>query len=282
MTRMHGCLALTIVGMASAWLVAQPPQPPLKPPANPPPAPQPDPKLDGILARWEKEMSGVTTLALDVTCERENPVFKKKEELSGYAKFMRQANSDYLAALKLENPRDPSKYERYVMTGSAIYSFLPAEQVITQYTIPPRQAGQPPDDGPLAFLFAMKAETLKRRFQLSLSTKYKETDWYVYLDVTPKFARDQADFTEARIAILKQDTKALARDMPRELYLVEPNGTQVKYTITRLQRNVPGSVDRLEFQKPELPQGWHWKTDVAANQPAPKQPPSVVRPQNPK
>jgi TIGR03009 family protein len=253
-------------------------------PNGPPPPPVVDPKLDQLLARWEKETANSQTMFAEITCKRKNNVFNKTETLSGFAKFMRLSASDYGARLELNHPQNPNQDEKYVCTGPYIYVFRPEEKTIHVFTLPPRQAGQLPDDGALPFLFGMKADTAKRRYQLKIA---KETDWYTYVDVVPNFARDKADFTYARLAIIGKPNNYVPVGLPKEIFWVEPNNVEVTWDIKLLQRDMPNTVQRSDFMKPELPKGWEWKamTNAAAGpNPAapvanPSRPPTVIRPQ---
>lgn len=249
-----------------------------QPPAGPPPAPVNDPRLDQLLTRWEKETTNCATLAAEVTCSRKNPVFNRTEKLVGFAKFMKLQNGEYLARLELKSQEDPNRYEKYICTGGYIYVFRPEEKMILTYTVPKAQAGQLPDDGALPFLFGMKSEIAKKRYNLKVA---RETEHYTYLEVQPIYPRDKADFVHARLAILNKDWPTLPKDTPKEIYWVEPNQVEVKWDITKLQRDVPGSVQRTEFVKPELPAGWQWKTEATTATPPPSsRQPTVIRNQD--
>lgn len=262
-------------GLAAHTLTAQPMRPP-QPPAETSDPPAADPRLDALLLRWEKETARCETVAVDLVCTRKNPVFNRTEKLVGYAKFMRLSNGEYAARLELRSPEDPNRYEKYICTGGYIYVFRPEEKLILVYTVPRQQAGQLPDDGALPFLFGMKAEVAKQRYRLRIT---KETEHYTYVDVLPVYPRDKADFTYARLAILNKDYPGLPKDLPKEIYWIEPTQVEVRWDITRLQRDVPGTVQRSDFVKPELPPGWQWKSEASSSAAPPpaSRPPTVIR-----
>lgn len=237
-----------------------------------PPAPQPtDPRLDQLLARWEKETAGIKSMVATIKCTRKNNVFNRTETLEGTAKFMQQADGSYLARLHLEDKGNKNRYETYICTGSHIYVVRPEEKSIYAYSLPVKQQKQLPDDGPMPFLFGMKAETAKKRYQLKLAAKQDE--FYTYVDVLPNFARDQADFTYARLAILNKTF------LPAQIYWVEPNKVEVTWDVGDFQKNVLGPEHRPEFNQPKLPPGWELKTEQKLDQPpASPAPPTKVRP----
>jgi TIGR03009 family protein len=262
-------------------------QQPAKPPA--PPAAT-NPALDQLLQRWEAETAGIKTMAAEVSCSRKNTVFNKTEVLTGFAKFMQLPDKTFGVHVHLQNKENPARYEKYVCTGGHIYVFRPEEKAVHIYTVDPKQAGQRPDEGALPFLFGMKAEVAKQRYQMSIEpAANKETgEWYTYVKIVPNFPKDQQDFKYARLTIMRRDwvdktgKKVLPKDMPREIFWVEPNNIEVKWDIIRIQRDVPGSVDRKDFTKPTVPAGWEVKRADAAT-PAKATPssrqPTVIRPQ---
>ncbi|MER3416139.1 MAG: hypothetical protein C4297_08030 [Gemmataceae bacterium] len=220
--------------------------------AEPPAAPAPDPRLDALLTRWERETSQLHSMLAEVVCTRKyNSFTGQTEVLVGSARFMRPD----LARIDLRSKDNPERYERYICTGTHIYRYVPEEKVIEVYPLPARRAHQLPDDGPLPFLFGMSAETAKKRYRLRIS---KEDEWYTYVEVTPLYERDMVEFTRARIVILNRPTAAIPKDMPRELYWIEPNRNEHKYDIQRIQMNAV-AVQRTDFIKPNLPPGWTWR-----------------------
>ncbi|MCS6977823.1 MAG: TIGR03009 domain-containing protein [Gemmatales bacterium] len=270
-------LALTcLAGLVITNDLAGQPAKPAQPPADTAEPPAADPRLDALLMRWEKETAKCETVAVDLVCTRKNPVFNRTEKLVGYAKFMRLSNGEYAARLELRSQEDPNRYEKYICTGGYIYVFRPEEKLILVYTVPRQQAGQLPDDGALPFLFGLKAQVAKQRYRLRIT---KETEHYTYVEVLPVYPRDKADFTYARLAILNKDYPGLPKDLPKEIFWIEPTQVEVKWDIIRVQRDVPGTVQRSDFVKPELPPGWQWKSEAsssAAPAPSPR-PPTVIR-----
>src|SRR5205823_8314147 len=127
-------------------------------------------------------------------------------------------------------PGNPQVYRRYLCTGNYLYDFAPKEKRIRAYPLPQRGAGQPIVDNTfIGFLAGMSATEAKRRFTLSFVTSDKnptgEDQWYVYIEVKPLFPEDKAEFSKARIALLKSTM------MPREMQFVPPTGAVVKWEV---------------------------------------------------
>jgi TIGR03009 family protein len=263
-------LALTLTAGLLLAAGARAQQPPAPPPAA-------DPKLDPLLARWEKETANIRTILADITCTRKNPLFNKIDVLTGKARLLRQDDGTYLVSVELNHKENPERDEKYLCTGTHLYVFRPQEKLIYVYPLPPRKAGQPADKGFMPFMIGMKAEVAKQRYQLRVA---QENEWYTYVTVIPNYPEDQAEFIFARLAILNKETQMIPKDTPKEIFWVEPNKVEVKWDITRIQRDVPGTVSRDDFLPPDprkLPAGWNFKYERPLNAPPPE--PRVIRPQ---
>jgi TIGR03009 family protein len=135
--------------------------------------------------------------------------------------------------------------EKVIYTGTHLYQFVPAQKEIRRYELPPRKPGQVADDNFLTFLFGMKVDEARKRYELTL---IKEDRWYVYIDVTPRLPADQATFTRARV-VLNRDSY-----LPRQLWFEHGIANEVTWDIPRVQTGV--AVDRRVFEAPTPPRGW--------------------------
>ena len=108
----------------------------------------------------------------------------------------------------------------------------------------------------------MRAEEAKRRYVLNLA---REDRYYIYVDVTPRFPADRADFQRARLVLNKDNF------LPRQLWFEHPNGNEVTWDIPALKTGVP--LDRRAFDAPRPPKDWKL-VPVSRNNP----PPRVARP----
>lgn len=263
---------------------------PAGPPAAPPPAPPAnDPALNLLLGQWERDMGTLQTLVVEFKCTRTyTDQGGIQKEFNGSLRSMRLPDGSFGATIKLVRAADGRVAEQYICTGNHIYNVWPDDKTVYVYTLPPRQAGQAPDDGPLPFLTGMKAETARKRYQLlayeSKDPKYQP--WYTYVEVRPNFARDAQDFTFAHLSILKQafvnsdGAVQIPAGMPRRLLWHEPNKNKTVWDITRIQRNVPGTVDRHEFAAPTFEKDWKIENISKSAVNPPTNPPRVIRNQD--
>src|SRR5439155_4451401 len=154
----NSCLALCGVLLLGAVLSAQ--QPP--PASSPAPPLDPNNRLDALLMQWEAKMKSVQTLKATLTRERIDKVFKTRDTFAGDAKYMKHN----LALLELKRRDRQDIFEKYICTGTYLYEYNQSNREIRVHELPPPKPGQVADDNFLAFLFGMKAEEAKRRYDL--------------------------------------------------------------------------------------------------------------------
>lgn len=235
-------------------------------------------KLDGYLQRWEQEMRKVQTLAAVLARTDKDKAFGTSSEFVGTAQYMKSGagpSSLNLAALELKQKGKADVADKFICTGTYLYQFLPAQKEIRAYEMPKPKPGQVADDSFLGFLFGMKADVAKRRYVLSLaSTKTApqgEDAYYVYVDITPRFPEDKAEFSRARM-VLNKDTF-----LPRQLWFEHANGNETLWDIQRVQAGV--TLDRRLFDAPKVPPGWKLVPVKKTAEAAPANvPPRVARP----
>lgn len=253
-------LSLVVFGFAASLTPAQQPQ---QPPA---PTVASSAQLDAVLAQWEKQMQGVQTLAAQLTRTTVNRVFNTTDIYEGGVKFMKPNR----ALFDLRKKGDPQVFERIVFTDANIYEFRPQDKTLRIHQPPPRKPGQVTDDNIMAFVFGMKADEAKRRYDMSLH-KPEDPNYY-YIAVQPRAPQDRQDFVSAWLILLKRNY------LPRQFRYTEPNKNEIMYDIPSIELNGK-SVVATDFAPPQAPSGW--KT-VQVPRPTPQPegnvPPRVVRP----
>jgi TIGR03009 family protein len=258
------CLALSSVLVLCAALHAQ--QPPAPSPAAPPL--DTNNRLDSLLMQWEAKMKSIQTLKATVKRERLDKVFNTRDSLEGEAKYMKPN----LALLDLRRKDRPAIFEKYICTGTYLYEYNQGNREVRYQDLPPPKPGQVADDNFLSFIFGMKAEEAKRRYDLRLLQG--QDNFYYYVEILPRFPADKSDFEKARL-VLTQSTL-----LPRQLTFIEPNGNQVTWDIPLIETGIP--LDRREFVSPTIPKDWRLikapKPNTARAPNTDELPPRVVRP----
>jgi TIGR03009 family protein len=218
---------------------------------TPPPAAPPAVKdLDGVLARWEKEMGSVETLAIgdkDTPMKRidKNKAFNRESQWEGVAMYMKLKTGDKvtnLAALHIANKANPKNYERFICTGDFLYQYVPDQKEIRVQRVP----AMGDDSSLISLLFGMKSEDIKKRYEIGLTV---DADYY-YLEIKPRMAADRIDFQRARVVL---DSTTF---LPRQLWFEEPNGNQITWDLPKIQKNI--KLDRATFDTPSKPDD-SWK-----------------------
>jgi TIGR03009 family protein len=173
--------------------------------------------------------------------------------------------------LEMQKRGKPEAFEKYICTGTFLYEYVPQNKVIRVHEMPPPKPGQVADDNFLSFLFGMKADEARRRYDLRL---VKEDQWYIYIEIFPRLQQDKADFQRARLVLNNQTF------LPRELWFEQPNGNEVKWDIPKVEAGV--ALNRSDFTSPSVPPGWNLVRMPKANEVAPRSnnvpPPRIIRP----
>lgn len=225
-------------------------------------------RVDALLVQWEAKMKSVESLQAQIVRQDEDVRFRSKTFFEGVAKYKKP---NY-AILDLRMRGRPERFEKFVCTGTYVYVFDQDNKELRVYDLPSK-SGQVSEDNFLSFLFEIKAEDAKRRYELSF---FKDPDAnYYYLKILPRTEADKAEFKTALLALSRETL------LPRTLILDDSSGKR------RTQWDIPvinygSNLDRREFAPPTPPAGWQLKRmpkQADARQQRPEDlPPRVVRP----
>src|SRR5207302_968982 len=100
-------------------------------------------------------------------------------------------------------------------------------------------------DNVMGFMFGMKAADARQRYDMKLA---KEDQYYIYIDILPRFPADKADFQFARIVLNKDSF------LPRQLWFQQSKTTEVTWDIPVVRAGV--AVKRTEFDAPNVAPPW--------------------------
>jgi len=257
-------LALMLAALSVRAQMAPPGQaaPPFRPaaPAAPAAPTAQDLLLDRYLIRWEQEMQKVQTLVANLGRIEKDTTLNDTQKFVGFAQYMKVGtgtNIQNLALLEMKVEGRAEVAERFICTGTFLYQYVPLQKEIRAFELPKPKPGQVADDNFLSFLFGMKAEEARRRYDLKLAN---EDPHYVYIDIQPRRPADMADFKRARIVLNKDSF------LPRQLWFESANGSEVTWDIPAIKSGL--QVNRAIFDAPKPPQGWKL-VPVARNAEAP-------------
>lgn len=165
----------------------------------------------------------------------------------------------------------PDRAERWICDGNQIITINDEAKEYEKFPLPVEMRGQNIINGPLPFLFGLKANEAHARFELELIPTKDPTK--VVIVARPRQPHDQANYSEARILL---DTKA---NLPDGVRLVDPAGTRVtEYFFENLQPNGVGlrqAVEKMMGRDPFHPNVNGYKT---VQKPAGELPPGTSPP----
>lgn len=216
--------------------------------------------MEWILKQWERQSSLLKTLDVRLLRVDDIPAWGDKEYYEGRALFQ----SPNLALIdfnkvKLDENKHPVKdakgnyvttpYERIVCTGEEVWQYRSDSQQIFIFPLQKDQRKKAIEEGPLPFLFNMRAEDAKQRYQMTLMTIDDKTKTYG-IRIMPKLKEDKESFS---VAFVNLDQKYL---LPKRIIMLSPDGKSKKsFQLTQTSHNKPVNSHNFEGK----PLGPPWK-----------------------
>lgn len=236
-----------------------------RPEAEPLRVEQLDPQLESILRSWELESSKIKVMHGTHYRQEFNNVFSVEKRAKGEFYFEAPDKGrfdmdsvdikDGQKSLKVDpNTRQPyqlasSNDQKWICTGNEILIINPVAKEFELFPIPEQMRGEKISQSPLPFLFGMKADEAKRRFELRLHGQ-NDNAWFI--DAIPRTQMDSQNYKHARIVLHKQSF------VPMKVYLIDPAGSiMTEYTFVDVKVNprqnvlaglLPGFKDANPFQ----------------------------------
>jgi TIGR03009 family protein len=225
--------------------------------AQPPaPAPNQAQMLAFVLDNWEKSMTQMQHFSASCRRATTDKTFGGREIYEGSAKFVKSGpGQPSRALLYMEKKGDPSKYEKFLYTGTYLYEYVPATKVLRIHNVPQPKPGQPAmEDNILALLFGMKAAQAQQRYEMKwVADKDNNNKYYHYLQILPRNAQDKADFTEARLVLTSKGF------LPRQVWYHQPNGNEITWDFEKVDVTTP--VPLTTFAPPQTLPDKAWRVE---------------------
>lgn len=239
------------------------------------PSPTVDPaKMEKLLALWERQSTLLKTLDAKVFRTDVIPAWDEIEYYEGRAIF-KSPNLAFIdfRKIKQDDDRKPVKdpktnawvsvpEERILCTGDEVWQYKSDTRQIFIYPLEEGQAEKAIEEGPLPFLFNMKAESAKKRYDMTLMS---EDEKAYGISIKPRLDVDKESFSQAFVQL---DRKYL---LPIRIVLVSPDGKSKKdFQLGPIEPNKP--VDDSNFKGKTVA---NWKVirnpsaeDIAGEAPA--------------
>lgn len=253
-----------------------------QPAAKSAPRPLPDQApLADILRQWEQRSGGTRTLYTKFTREDFAADWQTVTLYEGTA-LLQAPDRAYLDFQKVDDTTRAKAFsERIVATGNRIYHFVADVKTVDVYGLAQDQKQKAMEEGPLPFLFNMKADDALKRYRILLLDQNAEK-WLISIE--PREPVDREAFSRAFVTLDRTKLE------PVQIKLVDPaNAKNTKtYKLGPIQRDAEIKPDFFDGQKQATEvarKGWnvvmHPPGEAAAGAPrAARQPvgPVIPRP----
>ncbi|MFL5341344.1 MAG: LolA family protein [Gemmataceae bacterium] len=267
-------LGLTLASLLFATAaLAQPPgnNPVIPAPGTPKdnaPALNPNNRLDALLMQWEARMKGVDAVYIPDMTRTDRDKDGTVKVLKGQARFLKP---NY-AAIQLVRVDNPNLYEMYISTGTRGYNYRPQTKTLQVYELEAQNA-RLMNAGILSFVGGMGAAQAKARFNLTVTKDEGPSQPFIYIDALPKADDDKREFVRAQLVFVASTM------LPRRLWLVQANGSEVTYDLATVDTRTP--LAPKDFVAPNAPADWKVEQIPLKQQPSASPtgaPPRVARP----
>jgi len=242
--------------------------PPAASAAKPPARPKVDPaRMTELMKHWEQQSARLMTL--DVKIRRVDRSEAWGEEAYEGRAILKTPDLAWLDFNKVSEPEKgkPPKLtpaDRIICTGAEVWQFVPDSRQILIFPLNKETQQRALEEGPLRFLFNMRAADAEKRYQMQLVDETK--DFFV-ISIIPRLKIDQESF---KSALLRLNRRTF---LPDRIFLTNPNGTSSKdFLLTEAKANAPVVASNFQPKAADFNANWQIVRDPA-NPPA-----SAVRP----
>jgi TIGR03009 family protein len=223
--------------------------PPPKPAAPAPMSEKNQKALDQFLAVWESRMAKVETLETKIILTETDDT--GKSVYTGEASIMKP-NYAKMLLKDAANPGNTRKWRHFVANGEHLWEY--------DYTKKIARVEQLPKDGfqknlAMSFLFGMKADELKKRFELRIDVDDKDmySEFYLRVGILPKSKEDMQDFKKAELVFwVNRDEKYRELMMlPARIWFQQPNGNTISWEFKNM--TTQKKFLKADFKEPGFP-----------------------------
>ncbi len=230
-------------------------------------------RMNELLLQWEEVSQKLKTLNVTMYRQDEAPDWGDRELYVGQALFkspdlawidFKQVALDPKTGKERRDAKGnmiTSDYERIICTGDEVWHYKVREKQIFIFPLEKNDRGRALDEGPLPFLFNMKADEARRRYQMSL---IGENEKSAAIRVDPKLQLDKESFHHAIIRLDKQSF------FPTDIQLVSPDQKSTKYFKVFGKPGMNVRIDDKNFKGVVMPKPWTVVRDNGDSKPAPR------------
>jgi len=193
------------------------------PPANTPLqapfflSPQQQSDLDAVLTDWEKQNAQISRFECSVMRLEYDATFggpdQLKTESYGELKYAAPDKGLFKITRMFVWGRDPKTNqwqknkaepeEYWTCDGKSTFQVDSKQKLVIETPIPPEMQGKAISDGPLPFVFGAKADVLKNRYFMRITTPPNVAKDQIWLEAFPKWQKDAANFAWVELILAK-------------------------------------------------------------------------------
>jgi len=217
-------------------------------------------RMDQLLATWEQRSAQVKELDAEFTRKDHSPAWQENTEYKGRA-LLKSPDLAYLDFLKFDAAeKKHNHYERIICTGKEVFHYQTASRQIFIFPLSAEERSRALEEGPLPFLFNMKADRAKQRYKMQLRSENEQGAW---IEIQPLEKIDQESFSKVYVLLNKE------KFLPDRLVLYAPNGKDTQdYKFVTIKMN--SGVADANFQGVIPKEGWDVVRNPSGNgQPGP-------------
>lgn len=180
-------------------------------------SPQQQAELDALLIDWEKQNSQIKTFECSVLRLEYDATFggpnKLKTESYGEVKYAAPDKGMFQITDMYVYAQDPKTHEwqrnktepeeHWTCDGKSTFQVDHKQKLVIETPIAPEMQGRAISDGPLPFVFGAKAESLKSRYYMRVTTPANVAKDQIWLEAFPKWQKDAANFAWVELILTK-------------------------------------------------------------------------------
>lgn len=226
-------------------------------------------RMKQLLAEWEKQSARLQTLDLKIKRTDKAKAWDVDELYKGRA-ILKAPNYAFLHFDKVVNEKGREKlvpHEQIRCTGNEVWHYKFDVKQIFVFPLDREARKRALEEGPLPFLFNMKAAEAEARYTMRL---LREDAKSYIIGVEPKLAIDKESFSKAYVQL---DRTYL---LPTRIYQIHPNGTDSRdYELFDIKPQA--KVNDGNFQGQEV-KGWQLTRNPGGDVPQNRAAPNVRQP----
>ena len=199
--------------------------------------------MEQLLTLWEKQSARLKSLDVKFKRVDHSPAWGDNELYEGRA-MLQSPNLAWLDFKKVgvdkQNKPTLVPHERIVCTGKEVWQYHSPTRQIFIFPLEKQQQQRALEEGPLPFLFNMRADEAKKRYQMSLIAENAAT---YMVTVIPLLEIDKESFSKA---IIQLDRKYL---LPTNIVLIAPDGKSTQdYKFSDVKPNAVVDARNFDLQ----------------------------------